>query len=272
MFSGSNQLFLEKRGSDHRPVLLRFYASSESFKGQFRFDKRLFRQPEVLKEIDKAWSGRHREGNDKVVTNIGKCRAVLSRWKKKKNFNAKDKITLLQQRLEWFQSRDYPCRFMINMIKKNLLHAYKEEDYFWRQKSRYKWLVFGDNSSKFFHGSVKTNRSMNHISKLKDKSNQDQWSDGAKAEVAIDYFTELFKSSNPRPYDPAFESFTPRVTAAMNSHLIRKVSKEEVRNVIFSINGDSAPGPDGMTGAFFQKYWGIIGDQVSNERVGVKKN
>ncbi|KAF8053524.1 hypothetical protein N665_1404s0001 [Sinapis alba] len=216
LFPGSNQTFLEKRGSDHRPVLLRFYASKEPFKGQFRFDKRFLRQPEVLKEIEKAWGGRNKCGPDKVGIKIRRCRDVLSRWKRKKNFNAKDKITLLQQRLKWFQSRDFPCRFMIDMIRKELLHAYKEEDSFWKQKSRDKWLVFGDRSSKFFHGSVKSNRSRNHISKLKDKNNQDQFSDGAKAEVVVDYFTDLFKSSNPRPYDPAFESFLPKVTAVMN--------------------------------------------------------
>ncbi|KAF8088679.1 hypothetical protein N665_0532s0042 [Sinapis alba] len=220
LFPGSNQTFLEKRGSDHRPVLLRFYASKEPFKDQFRFDKRFLRQPEVLQEIEKAWGGRNKFGPDKVDIKIGKCRVVLSRWKRKRNFNAKDKITLLQQRFEWFQSRDFPCRFMINMIRKELLHAYKEEDSFWKQKSRDKWLVLGDRSSKFFHGSVKTNRSRNHISKLKDKNNQDQFSDGAKAEVAVDYFTDLFKSSNPRPYDPAFERFPPKVTAVMNDSLI----------------------------------------------------
>lgn len=112
---------------------------------------------------------------------------------------------------------------------------------------------------------MKTNRSRNHISKLKDKNNQDQWSDGAKAEVVVDYFTKLFKSSNPRPYDPAFESFPPKVTSTMNLSLVKSVSKEEVREAIFSINGDSAPGPDGMTRAFFQKYWGIVGDQVTKE-------
>lgn len=82
----------------------------------------------------------------------------------------------------------------------------KEDDLFLRQKSRDKWFVIGDRSSKLFHVSVKTNRYRNYISKLKDKNNLDQCSDGAKAEVAVEYFTDRFKSSYPRSYDPAFES------------------------------------------------------------------
>ncbi|XP_013623801.1 PREDICTED: uncharacterized protein LOC106329670 [Brassica oleracea var. oleracea] len=154
---------------------------------------------------------------------------------------------------------------MINVVQKDLLLAYKEEESHWRQKRRDKWLVFGDKSSKFFHGSVKTRRSKNYISKLKDKHNQEQRSEGAKAEVAIEYFSELFKTSNPRSYDPAFESFPPKVTTSMNRLLTKSVSKEEVKEAIFSIKGDSAPGPDGMTGTFFQKYWDIIGTQITRE-------
>lgn len=55
LFSDTNQTFLEKRGSDNRPVWLRLYASREPLKGLFRFDKRFFRQPDVIKEIEKAW-------------------------------------------------------------------------------------------------------------------------------------------------------------------------------------------------------------------------
>lgn len=212
-----------------------------------------------------AWTGRNSDGGARVSAKIRKCRSALSKWKRKRKFNAKDKIRLCQQRLEWFQSRDYPCRFMVERVRNELMNAYKEEEMFWRQKSRDKWLVFGDRGSKFFHASVKTNRSRNHISKLKDKNNHDQWSDGAKAEVAVEYFSDLFRSSNPSSFDPVFESFTPKVTEEMNASLVRRVSKEEIREALFSINADSAPGPDGMKGAFFQKYWGLIGEQVTKE-------
>lgn len=77
------------------------------------------------------------------------------------------------------------------------MQAYKEEEMYWRQKSREKWLRLGDRNSKFFHLSVKANRARMYLLKLKDKMGQDQCSDAAKAEVAVDYFTELFTTSNP---------------------------------------------------------------------------
>jgi len=38
------------------------------------------------------------------------------------------------------------------------MHAYKEEEEFWRQKCRDKWAICGDRSTKFYHASVKANR------------------------------------------------------------------------------------------------------------------
>lgn len=41
LFPASNQTFLDKRGSEHRPVWMNFYATHQTFKGQFRFDKKI---------------------------------------------------------------------------------------------------------------------------------------------------------------------------------------------------------------------------------------
>lgn len=79
--------------------------------------------------------------------------------------------------------------------------------------------------------------------------------------MAVDYFSDLFTSS----YDSVFASMVPKVTPIMNNCFAQKVSKQEVKETIFSINGDSVPGPNGMTGLFFQKFWNSVGDAVTKE-------
>lgn len=190
-----------------------------------------------------AWSKKHR--NNSVSEKIKSCRKTMSQWKKKRVFNAKDMIHILHDRLEWFQSKPYPCFFVINNIRKDALASKKGEEMHWRQKNRDHWLVFGDRNSKFFQSSVKTGRSRKHIIKLKDDADIIHWSDPAKAEVASAYFSTLFKSSNPRSYEPVFQSMIPKVSQSMNDTLICEISKEEVREAIFSIKQENAPGPDG---------------------------
>lgn len=58
----------------------------------------------------------------------------MSQWKKKRIFNAKDKIHILQDRLEAFQSKPYPCFFAIHNTKRELLQAYREEEIHWNKK------------------------------------------------------------------------------------------------------------------------------------------
>lgn len=37
-----------------------------------------------------------------------------------------------------------------------------------------------------------------------------------------------------------------------------------VREAIFSMHPDKSPGPDGMNPTLFQKFWSIVGDDVSS--------
>lgn len=37
---------------------------------------------------------------------------------------------------------------------------------------------------------------------------------------------------------------------------------EEVRNAVFSMNANGAPGPDGFGGFFYQNFWDIVGHDV----------
>ena len=45
--------------------------------------------------------------------------------------------------------------------------------------------------------------------------------------------------------------------------LNRRITQEEIKNAIFSINDSKAPSPDGFTSLFFKKAWSIVGSDVT---------
>lgn len=51
----------------------------------------------------------------------------------------------------------------------------------------------------------------------------------------------------------------------MNECLTQWITKEEVKETVFSFKPSRGPGYDGMTRLFYQKYWDVVGDQVTSE-------
>ncbi|WOL20030.1 hypothetical protein Cni_G28832 [Canna indica] len=147
-------------------------------------------------------------------------------------------------------------------ITSELKKAIHDEENFWRQRLRIKWLAEGDRNTSFFHANTRIRRSHNSIHRLKiDCGEWVEWS-SAVAEVAQLYFQSLFSSSNPPNSDSSFPTPSCRVTSRINSWLLQLVSSDEVKHAAFSLNPDIAPGPDGFTGHFFRHFWYLIGPEV----------
>lgn len=100
---------------------------------------------------------------------------------------------------------------------------------------------------------------------LLDDLGTEHFSEGAKGHIAVEYFRELFMSPNPYDMETLFDGLTARVSADMNRLLTRSVYDDEIRLAAFSIKGSSAPGEDGLTGLFYQKFWHIVGPELSAE-------
>ncbi|KAL0683276.1 hypothetical protein Bca4012_050124 [Brassica carinata] len=100
---------------------------------------------------------------------------------------------------------------------------------------------------------------------LLDELGQEHFSEGSKGNVVVDYFRELFRSSDPFDLESLFAGFRGRVSSVMNSKLTAPVSAEEVRKAAFTMKGSSAPGEDGLTGIFCQKFWHVVGPKLTEE-------
>ena len=133
---------------------------------------------------------------------------------------------------------------------------------YWKQKSRVLWLREGDRNTKYFHAKTKQRRARNRITRLRNSMNQWVSSEEDIEAVATDYFQQLFTTTNPETIDETLRYITASVSDEMNQRLLRIPHDEEIKEATFAINPAKAPGPDGMTSLFYQRFWSIVGKDV----------
>lgn len=105
----------------------------------------------------------------------------------------------------------------------------------------------------------------NIVQLLADNAGVEHYEEDQKGEIAVQYFQDLCRSSRSQNADSLLEAMLPRVTARMNSSLIKTATDALIKRAVKAIKSDSAPGIYGMTRHFFQKYWNISGAQVTKE-------
>ena len=77
--------------------------------------------------------------------------------------------------------------------------------------------------------------------------------------MTISYFEMLFTTSHPSRISEVTDTILTRVTDEMNQRLISTYTREEVEATLKQMHPTKAPGLDGMSAIFFQKYWDVLG-------------
>jgi hypothetical protein len=129
-----------------------------------------------------------------------------------------------------------------------------------KQKSRQKWVREGDANTKFFHAGLQIRRRKNQIIALK---KDDTWIEGVqpiKQEVKR-YFESFFAEDG--IHRPRLDGISFSELSVFDADLLTAPFEEqEVKEAIWSCDGDRSPGPDGFTFNFVKDCWKIIKEDI----------
>ncbi|CAM8945360.1 unnamed protein product [Rhodiola kirilowii] len=147
----------------------------------------------------------------------------------------------------------------------------EREELYWKQRSRAKWLKFGDRNTSFFHAKASQRRKRNHIERLRNQLGGYCDSDEGMAAIVTNYFTNIFQSqvdTQGGDWTGAFDQIPRLVSEEMNDKLVAPFTEGEVKRALFQMHPTKAPGLDGFSAAFFQNNWQIVGRDVTREALG----
>lgn len=148
--------------------------------------------------------------------------------------------------------KDVPNEERIQELNKLLLCAYQADEAYWKQRSRQLWLTLGDSNSGYFHAVTKTRKARNRLTVLENEDGIPSFEEDQISRLVCSYYEKLFTANQrEKDEDIILQSLKPCVTQEWNEMLTRDPSPEEIKEALFAIHADKAPGPDGFSASFF---------------------
>ncbi|XP_075084878.1 uncharacterized protein LOC107761180 [Nicotiana tabacum] len=165
-------------------------------------------------------------------------------------------------------------RIVLQKAQAELKKYLSFEEQFWKQKEGMTWFDEDDRNTRFFHNYINGKRQKLQLKRIQNLDGAWLESQELMSLAAVEFFRRQFtQESNPTNFD-ILNNIPAMVTMERNMKLCRFPSFEEVKHAVFTLSGDSASGPDGFTGLFYQHCWEIVGEDIFNmvERRGKPAN
>lgn len=132
-----------------------------------------------------------------------------------------------------------------------------KEAQLWVQCAKKIWIKEGDENTTFFHKACTVKQKKSFISKIEDEQGLKHSTEGTITEAIIKHFRNIYVRSTKEflfieNLDWNF------IDSSLQHALCSKFEESEIKNAIFSFDGNKAPGPDGYTIYFYKKFWLIL--------------
>jgi hypothetical protein len=174
---------------------------------------------------------------------------------------AMDEFNRIQQIID---SDGFSDEYYVQELEAQLLltKAMNHQEDIWKEKARDQRFIHGDRNTSYFHRVAEIRDATNSITFLQDGELVITEPSDIEGHI-INYFQSIFTvANNCIQNDLISETIPSLVSVDENGMLLQIPQREEIKDAVFALNGDGAPGPDGYGGHFYQTYWDIVGADV----------
>jgi len=206
---------------------------------------------------------------EKWQAKIRRLRQYLRGWAKNvSGAYKKEKKTLLEKLDELDKKAE---TMLLTSLEVNLKHVLnerlaellREEELKWYQRAKTRDLLEGDANTKYFQLVASGKHRKTRIFQL-DQEEGVICGDTELKKYITKYYKNLFGPSRGTyvSMDESRRDDIPQVSSEENDLLIQKFSEVEVKEAIFQMEHNKAPGPYGFPSEFYQAFWHVIKDDL----------
>lgn len=123
----------------------------------------------------------------------------------------------------------------------------------------------GDKNTTYFHQKANQREHHNNVQKLKNEAGNCFEDEDEITKCFAAYFETLSSSNNSNVTDPMVNLVQPLINAEMAVMLGAPFLCQDVVFALSQMHPNKAPGPDGMNAFFYQNFWNIVWEDVTNK-------
>lgn len=216
--------------------------------------------------VKEAWLNSKGEG---ILSRFSHVLQELKNWGGSKLHNFPKQIEKLEGLLRSVQAEPFSEQVVEKRasLEKQLDEVYDAQEAFWYLCSRVSELKDGDRNTKYFHHKASSRKKKNKIKGLMNSNGEWCTEDRHMEHIVESYYRNMFtsNSSGGEASDEILQA-VPEVISMEDNHLLTQpFSKDEIFDAINSMKPCKAPGPDGVHAIFYQRFWHIIGDDITTQ-------
>ncbi|KAL2252819.1 UNVERIFIED_CONTAM: hypothetical protein Sindi_0076600 [Sesamum indicum] len=246
------------RTSDHSPLLLHGDRQNQ-IGGMFRFDNYLTHSPEFIPSVQNIWQNTIVGVPMFAVTRKFKALKPVFREQRRKKGDLTLNVQLAKDFLDEAQQLNTVAAWFY-------AKAAKLEQIMLQQRAKMQWMKGGDQCFRIFFRKIAKRRVARRILQINDDNGTIHTEPKEIINEFVCYYQNLL-GGNRRQITLDIGFLRPWARHILSNeeagHLILAFTPDDVKQAVFDIADDKAPGPDGYSSGFFKAAWPVVGQEVT---------